>query len=97
MALPKARQEDLANKIDDIHHELTHRFDSRYDLRRLKAGEITESQVFDETLVGYALEDDAKLEDVHANKLPEILTAIGELKQDVAEIKRGQEVKPDDE
>lgn len=80
MSLSKERQEDLARKIDDIHHELTHRFDSRYDLERLKRGEITEKQVYKDTQVGYALEGDRKIEDVHANMLPAIYDGITELK-----------------
>ena len=65
MSLPKERQEDLANKIDRIYHELTHKFQSRYE----KDGVRSE---FRDTLVGYELEGDRKVEDIHANMLPEI-------------------------
>ena len=80
MALSEARQEDLARKIDAIYHEQTHRFDSRYDLERLRRGEITERQVFKESQVGYALEADRKIEDVHANMLPAIYDELTEIK-----------------
>ena len=80
MALSEERQEDLARKIDAIYHEQTHRFDSRYYLERLRRGEITERQVFKESQVGYALEADRKIEDVHANMLPAIYEGISEIK-----------------
>lgn len=63
-----------------IHHELTHRFDSRYDLERLKRGEITERQVYKDSQVGYALEGACKVEDIHANMLPAIYEGISEIK-----------------
>ena len=66
--------------LREVHHELTHRFDSRYDLERLRRGEITERQVFKESQVGYALEADRKIEDVHANMLPAIYEGISEIK-----------------
>lgn len=59
-------------KLADIHHELTHRFDSRYDLARLENGEITPAEVYRDTLVGYVLNTDSKVEDMHANMLPAI-------------------------
>ncbi|AYQ98428.1 lysin A [Corynebacterium phage Kimchi1738] len=65
MSLSPERQEDLANKIDRIYHELTHEFQSRYE----KDGVQSE---FRDTLVGYELEGDRKVEDIHANMLPEI-------------------------
>ena len=66
--------------LREVHHELTHRFDSRYDLERLRRGEITERQVFKESQVGYALEADRKIEDVHANMLPAIYDELAEIK-----------------
>lgn len=80
MSLSAERQEDLARKIDAIYHEQTHRFDSRYDLERLRRGEITERQVFKESQAGYALEADRKIEDVHANMLPAIYDELTEIK-----------------
>ena len=62
-----------------MHHELTHRFDSRYDLERVRKGEITEKQVYKDSSVGYALEGDRKLEDIHANMLPAIYEKVTEL------------------
>ena len=66
--------------LREVHHELTHRFDSRYDLERLRRGEITERQVFKESQMGYALEADRKIEDVHANMLPAIYDELTEIK-----------------
>lgn len=40
-----------------IHHELTHKFDSRFDLAALERGEISEDKVFKDTLIGYVLEN----------------------------------------
>src|SRR5699024_5673544 len=56
--------------LREVHHELTHRFDSRYDLERLRRGEIHERQVYKDTQAGYALEGDRKVEDIHSNTLP---------------------------
>ena len=76
MSLSNERQEDLARKIDEIHHQVVHRFDSRYDLDRLGREEITAEEVHDETLVGYMLEVDRKIEDMHANMLPALAKSI---------------------
>lgn len=67
MSLPKERQEDLARKIDRIHHELVHEFPSRYP-----------ESTYKETLVGYVLELDRKIEDMHANMLPNIFKSVSE-------------------
>lgn len=67
MSLPKDRQEDLARKIDRIHHELVHEFPSRYP-----------ESTYKETLVGYVLELDRKVEDMHANMLPKIFKSVSE-------------------
>ena len=66
MSLSKERQEALARKIDTIHFELTERFQSRY---KDADGELS---TFRDTLVGYVLELDRKVEDIHANMLPAI-------------------------
>src|SRR5690625_1158529 len=71
MSLPKERQEDLARKIDRIHHELTYGFQSRY-----VDPETGEQSTFKETLVGYVLEADKKLENMNAVQLPAIREAI---------------------
>lgn len=65
MSLSKERQEDLANKIDRIYHELVHEFPSRYEDNGVPSN-------FRDTLVGYGLENDRKVEDIHVNMLPEI-------------------------
>lgn len=62
--------------LREVHHELTHRFDSRYDLDRLKAGEITKDEVYKDTMIGYALNTDRKIEDLHQAHLA------GEVKPD---------------
>lgn len=67
--------------LREVHHELTHRFDSRYDLERLRRGEITERQVYKDTQIGYALEGDRKVEDIHANMMPAIFEGITEIKE----------------
>ena len=70
MGLSKERQEDLAAKIDRIHHELTHEFPSRYP-----------GSEYRDTLIGYILELDRKGEDVHANMLRAIYAELQELKE----------------
>ena len=79
MALSEERQEDLARKIDRIHHELTHDFQSRYPGAKYR-----------DTLVGYMLENDRKLEDVHANMLPTLYGKVNEIEAFIAESKDGK-------
>ena len=76
MALSDDQQRDLYEKVTRIHHEMTHRFDSRYDLDLLDRGEITPADVHEETLVGYILTLDRKIEDIHRNMLPTIATTL---------------------
>ena len=64
-------------KIDAVHHELTHRFQSRY---RDAAG-VQSS--FRDTAIGYALENDAKLTRLMDDELPEIKAALAEIKRAV--------------
>lgn len=61
MALTNEEQHELLDKVRAVHHELTHNFQSRYP-----------DSHFKDTAVGYALEADRKLEDIHANMLPAI-------------------------
>lgn len=70
MALSDQEQKDLQRKINDIHHELTERFQSRY------VGPDGQRSAFRDTLVGYVLEADRKLEDMHKNNLPTIWNAV---------------------
>lgn len=51
---------DQAKKLDTVHHELTHRFQSRFDLEEFRNGKIKESEIFDDTLVGYTLENNRR-------------------------------------
>ena len=46
--------------LDTVHHELTHRFQSRFDLEEFRNGKIKESEIFDDTLVGYTLENNRR-------------------------------------
>lgn len=73
---PEKETPKVDAKLADIHHELTHRFDSRYDLARLANDEITPAEVYRDTLVGYVLNTDSKVEDMHANMLPAINVAL---------------------
>ncbi|MGY0887126.1 glycoside hydrolase domain-containing protein [Corynebacterium aurimucosum] len=66
----------LARKLD---HEIADPFDSRYDLERLRRGEIGPGEVFADTAIGYALEADRKLEDMHANMLPFIAEMLSDI------------------
>lgn len=51
-----------------VHHELTHDFQSRYP-----------GSTFRDTLVGYVLELDRKVEDMHANMAPSVWKKLGEI------------------
>lgn len=63
MSLSPQRQEDLATKIDRIHHELTHEFQSRY------TDADGNQSPFRETMIGYVLEGDRKIEDLTATRM----------------------------
>lgn len=65
--LNDAEQRELLDKTRRIHHELTYEFQSRYD-----NPETGEKSTFKETLVGYILEADKKLESMNALRLPAI-------------------------
>ena len=56
--------------LREIHHELTHRFDSRFDLANGVAAP------FKDTAIGYALEADRKLELGAVAELPARLDAL---------------------
>ncbi|MGV3159867.1 GH25 family lysozyme [Corynebacterium sp. 32222D000AT] len=73
MALTDQEQRELLDKTRDIHHELTHRFQTRYK------SVDGEQSGFRDTLVGYVLELDRKVEDMHQNMVPTIWNAIKEL------------------
>ena len=57
--------DDDRKKLDRVHHELTYQFQSRY-----VDPETGEQSKFAETLVGYVLEADKKLEAINAVRLP---------------------------
>lgn len=63
--------EEDRQKINDIHHELVYRFQSRY-----VDPETGKQSTFRETLVGYILELDKKFEAVSVTRLPAIQRAI---------------------
>lgn len=73
MSLSSERQEDLAAKIDRIHHELTHEF------RSLVRDENGKQSTWTGTLMGYLLQLDRKMEAVHQKMLPNVMTAIQKL------------------
>ncbi|AGG66865.1 peptidoglycan recognition protein family protein [Corynebacterium callunae] len=73
MALSPERQEELAAKIDAIHHELTHEFQS------LVTDENGKQSTWRGTLVGMMLQVDKKVEAMHAHMLPGVITKIQEL------------------
>lgn len=98
-ALTPAEQREVLNLARESHtlirsaaHELTHRFQSRYDLELFRQGKINEDQIYSETMTGYGLDDNRKIEDVHANMLPtmhKILTEIlAEIKKEMADEKK---------
>lgn len=66
MALTDQEQRELLDKTRDIHHEMVHRFGSRYP-----------DSTFRDTLVGYTLEIDRKVEDIHKNMLPSTFALLG--------------------
>lgn len=68
MALSHEEQVELLAKVRDIHHELTHRFQSRYTDVDGKQSD------YRDTLIGYMLNTDRKVEDMHKNMLPTIAT-----------------------
>lgn len=70
MALSDAEQRELLDKTRTIHHELTHEFQSRVRDRN------GQQSAFRDTLVGYVLELDKKIEDMHKNMVPSIWMAI---------------------
>ncbi|MDZ4236176.1 MAG: hypothetical protein U1C73_21030, partial [Dietzia sp.] len=70
------REDDMFSDEDRkmlarVHHELTYRFESRYE-----DPETGEKSTFRETLVGYILELDKKLESINKVRLPGIQKAI---------------------
>lgn len=70
------REDDMFSDEDRkmlarVHHELTYRFESRYE-----DPETGEKATFRETLVGYILELDKKLESINKVRLPGIQKAI---------------------
>ena len=64
-------------KLDSVHHELTHRFQSRYK----DAAGVQSS--FRDTAIGYTLENDAKLTRLMDDELPKIMGALDEIKRAV--------------
>lgn len=70
MSLSKERQEELAAKIDRIHHELTYEFQS------LVEDDKGKQSTWRGTLVGYILQADRKLESINEVRLPGLQRAI---------------------
>ncbi|GAB3946694.1 peptidoglycan recognition protein family protein [Corynebacterium tapiri] len=72
MALSEQEQREALDLLRRIYFELTENYQSRYE----KDGVRSE---FRDTAIGYALEADRKLEDMHANMLPAIYAGITDL------------------
>lgn len=69
MALSDDEQRELLDKTRRVHHELTHNFGSRYP-----------DSTFADTIAGYLLEIDRKVEDIHAGMLPWIAGRLDKIK-----------------
>ena len=78
-ALTPQEQRELLTKTREIHHELTHRFDSRYDLDSLRAGEISEQEVYKDSSIGYALNTNRDVYHIRKNMLPAIFGLLNAL------------------
>ena len=63
---PTAMTDEQSQKLNRVHHELTHEFQSRY-----KGADGKQSQ-FRDTAIGYALENDAKLTRLTDQILPRV-------------------------
>lgn len=93
MSLPIERQKDLASKIDRIHHELTHRFQTRY------VNPDTGKQAgYRDTSIGYILENNNKLEVFLEQGLPQLMELldwqadrIDAMQKALAEVKDGED------
>lgn len=75
MSLSEERQEELAAKIDRIHHELTYEFQS------LVEDDKGTQSTWRGTLVGYILQADRKLESINEVRLPGIQRAIDKVSE----------------
>lgn len=70
MALSDDEQRELLDKTRRIHHELTHEFQSLY------TDKDGNRSTWRGTMMGYLLQLDRKVENVHQFLLPEVLTTI---------------------
>lgn len=77
-AIDMALTDDQAKKLDRIYHELTHRFQSRFDLDAHKRGEIAEADIFDDTLAGYVLENN-RAGEINRRRIEELEKTVTEL------------------
>lgn len=73
MSLSDDEQRELLDKTRRIHHELTHNFQSRYP-----------GSSYRDTMIGYILEVDRKIEDLHANMMPSVWAKLGEVRDFLA-------------
>lgn len=69
---------DQAKQLSTVHHELTHRFQSRFDLEEFRNGKIKETEIFDDTLVGYTLENNRRGE-INRRKIEALEAKIDEI------------------
>lgn len=73
MALSDAEQQELLDKTRRIHHEMTHEFQS------LVTDAEGNRSTWRGTLIGYLLQLDRKMENIHQAMLPQVLTTIQSL------------------
>lgn len=85
VSLSSERQQELADKIDRIHYELTHEFPSR-----VIDPATGEPSTFRDTAIGYALENDKKIEGMNEVTLPAIVSVL-EWVADAVEHLQGKE------
>lgn len=76
--------EEDRQMLREVHHELTYRFQSRY---RDENGVQSD---YRETLVGHNLDDNRKLENIHADILPWIIDVLVEIHEGVKGAKDGE-------
>lgn len=76
--------EEDRKMLREVHHELTYRFQSRY---RDENGVQSE---YRETLVGHILDDNRKIENIHADILPWLIDVLVEVHEKVKGVEDGE-------
>lgn len=83
--LTDAEQREMLDLMRRLHHEATHRFDSRSDLDAVAAGKLDPAYVYKDTQIGYILNIDRAVHDIQANKLPALFDMVEALYKEVME------------